>query len=341
MKASKIIAVAVAALVIGGCAAFILWPSEDRGWYAWDPTVGEVEYAKISATPRIIETIEQMYKIAYGADVPAPKAGSRISFDPIAGKTADGIWIKSSGTGPGIPDTTLYFTDDMTSKMKIISYGLGFTDSYVQMLGDDVWKTVVAAGNSTWNAYPNNGMSWNATLAAEMTLSTVNLISFLESKADADSTYCLVVWGYMLNYAAVDAALAGYPNVKLLCVDYYKAIGSLNYLLSVVDALGWLVGKSTEQNHAAIDFQERIGAIDHALSSKTGPSVYMELPSGTSPGSNTLTQLCFDLLRLKNINTTSGTNLFGDANVVATGPEIILFDVRDTRTMDQKMRVLT
>ena len=341
MKASKIVSVAVAALVIAGCAAFVLWPSEDRGWYAWDPTVGEIDYSKISANPRIIETIEQMYTIAYGADVPAPKAGARLPFDPIAGKTADGIWIKSSGTGPGVPDTTLYFTDSMTSNMKIISYSLGFTDSYVQMLGDGVWDTVAAAGNSTWNAYPKNGMAWNATLAAEMTLSTVNLISFLESRAGDGNTYCLVVWGYMLNYAAVDAALAGYPNVKLLCVDYYKAIGSLEYLLSVVDALGWLVGKSSDQNKAAIDLQERIGAIDDALSSSKGKSVYMELPAGTSPGSNTLTQLCFDLLRLDNINKTSGTNMFADANVVLAGPEVIFFDAKDSRTMDQKMRVLS
>jgi ABC-type Fe3+-hydroxamate transport system substrate-binding protein len=119
-------------------------------------------------------------------------------------------------------------------------------------------------------------------------------------------------------------------------------VGSLSYLLSVVDALGWLVGKGTEQNDAAINFQERVGAIDSKLSSVTSKkTVYMELPAGTSPGANTLTQLCFDLLRLNNINTTSGTNMFSDADVVTALPEVIFFDVRDSRTMDQKMRVTT
>jgi hypothetical protein len=145
----------------------------------------------------------------------------------------------------------------------------------------------------------------------------------------------------MLNYAAVRSAIAGYDNVELLCVDYYKATGSLKYLLSVVDALGYLIGKGAEQNDAAIDLQERLCAIEDALSSTAGRTVYMELPAGTSPGANTLTQLCFDHLRLNNINKTSGTNLFGDANIVAVGPEVIFFDVRDTRTMDQKMRVIT
>jgi hypothetical protein len=343
MKKGKIIAVAVAALVIAGCAAVVLWPSEDRGWYAWDPTVGEVEYAKISATPRIVETIERMYSIAYGTDVPAPATGARIAFDPIAGIT-DGItWIKSSGTGPGINESTLYFTEEMTSNMRIISYGLGFTDSYIQMLGENVWDTVVAAGNSTWNAYPSNGMVWNETLAAEMTLSTVNLLSFLESSdADPDYTYCMVVWGYMLNYEAVMKAIEGYDNVHLLCVDYYKATGSLNYLLSVIDALGWLVGKNTDDNATAVNFQERVCAISNVLSSSTKtPTVYMELPAGTSPGANTLTQLCFDLLHLKNINETTGTNLFGDANVITSAPDVIFFDVKDSRPMDQRMRVTT
>ncbi|MDR0198782.1 MAG: hypothetical protein LBI08_03465, partial [Methanomassiliicoccaceae archaeon] len=177
MIVSKIVSIVIATVVIGGSAAIVLWPIEDRGWYAWDPVVGEIECAKISATPRIIEPIEQMYTIAYGTAVPAPKLGAKISFDPIAGETDDGVWIKSSGTGPGVADATLHFTNEAVSNMKIISYGAGFTDSYIKMLGEDVWSTVVAAGNSTWSAYPKNGMAWNMTLAAEMTVSTVNLLS--------------------------------------------------------------------------------------------------------------------------------------------------------------------
>jgi len=346
----KVSAAAVAALVIGGAVAIImLLPDDNRGWYAWDPTVGEIDYSRVSATPKIVDVIEQMYGIAYHEKVPKPIKGAKMDFVSLAEPADGGVYIKSSGSGKGVPDTRIFFTNEMTKNMKIVSYGSGFTDTYVQMLGDSVWDVVVAAGNSTWNAYPNNGMLWKQTLAAEMTLNVVNLLSFLRSDAyDAGSTYCLVIWGYMLNYAAVKDALAGagYSNVEILCIDYYKTIGSLENLLSFIDVLGWLIGVSTADNSAVTDFQERMCAIDAALSSKKdgmirgGMTVYMERSDGTSPGTNTLMQLCFDLLRLENINKTSGTSVFGDVHVVAAAPDVILFDIKDQRTIYQKMRII-
>ncbi|MDR0778566.1 MAG: hypothetical protein LBE48_03910 [Methanomassiliicoccaceae archaeon] len=347
MIKTKIIAIAVAALVVAGAAAVMLWPSGDdngkKGWYAWDPTVGEIDYSKISATPRIIDTIEEMYKIVYG-ELPEPSADPSMTFDPLAVTDKDGnVKIKSSGTGAGVPaNAEVTFTKDEINKMKIISYGKGFTDSYIDMFGADVWNKVVAAGNSTWTAYPNNNMVCKSTLASEMSISTLNLLTFFESDAfDMDSTYCLVVWGYMTNYEAVMNAVAKYGNVKLLCIDYYDAIKSLPRLMAAIDALGQLVGISADDNVSLTDFQKRLSAVTAAAGSLSSQkTVYMELSAGTSPGANTLTQLCFDALSLKNINTTSGTNIFSGVSVVTEMPKVIFFDVKDTRTMDQKMRVI-
>jgi hypothetical protein len=231
----------------------------------------------------------------------------------------------------------------MIDNMKIISYGVGFTDTYVQMFGDDVWDIVVAAGNSTWNSYPDNGMQWDRTLALEMTINRVNLLSFLTSDAyDKNGTYCLVVWGYMLNYTAIKDAIAGggFDNVEILCIDYYRATESLENLLSSIDALGWLVGKSTAENSVVTDFQERLCAIENAVASQgKRMTAYMERSDGTSAGAKTLTQLCFDVLGLRNINKTTGTFVFGDVHVVTAAPNVIFFDTKDPRTMNQKMRV--
>ncbi|MCL1984671.1 MAG: hypothetical protein FWG58_04670, partial [Methanomassiliicoccaceae archaeon] len=70
----KIVAAAVAALCVCGAAAAIFWPDDDDGWYAWGPTVGDIDYSKISATPRIIDAIEQMYGLVHG-DIPDPVIG--------------------------------------------------------------------------------------------------------------------------------------------------------------------------------------------------------------------------------------------------------------------------
>ena len=348
MIGMKIVAIVAAVAVVGGAAtAIIFWPSDDGrgGWYAWDPTVGEIEYSKISATPKIVGVMEDMYRIAYG-ELPEKMSvpvGEEIEFDPLVEHLSGGeIRINGSlktSTSP-IRPIPVTFTDDEIKNMRIISYGLGFTDSYEAMLGENVWDTVVAAGNSTWNNYPGNGMT-GGSLGSEMTISFDALNSFLNSWDDDGETFCLVVWGYISNY---DALLDALPkNVKILCIDYYAMTSlaypeSLGYLLSVVDALGQLIGIDTEDNDVISDIQDRLFTMKDSIPEK-GVTAYMETSSGTSPGTNTLTQLCFDVLGLTNINTTSGTYTLSDEVVVTSAPKVIFFDVNDPRTMDQKMRV--
>jgi len=358
MMKSKIITIAVAAIIIGAAVAVVFWPSENKGWHAWNPTVGEIDYSSISATPNIIGVIEEMYMIVYDEELPDPVVNAEMDFKSLVTlnevevevENEDGeismitsiiTSVKSSGTGPGVQERSIEFTEDMINNMKIISYGKGFTDSYIEMLGESVWDRVVAAGNSTWNAYGDNTMLWEETLGSEFTINTLNLLSFLNVHLDSESTYCLVVWGYITNYDAVMSAISGFDNVELLCIDYSWTIGSIKNLLAVVDALGWLIGISTEENDALMDFYGRYAAIEQAvLSNPTNMTVYMEIAGARSPGGNTLTQLCFDVLGLENINTTSGINVFSDVEVVRSAPDIIFFDRNDPRTMEQKMRIV-
>ena len=236
--------------------------------------------------------------------------------------------------------------------MKIISYSSGVTDSYVEMQGiDNVWDTVVAAGNSTWDNYADNGMDhWSNsatdTLGSEYKeISTENLINYL-NYAEANTNgyhYCVVIWGYITNYDEIYDALsgAGYSNVDILCIDYYS-ITSFEYLLSVIDALGQIVGIEPEENVSINDFQLRLYVMTNALESNNDThSVYLETAKGKSPGTDTLAQLCFDVLELDNINTISGTTLISDEIVLIERPDVIFFVKGDTRTMDEKMRVTT
>jgi len=336
MIGSKAIVVIIATLVVAGATAAVFLPSGEKSG-EWEPIIGDIDYSKISATPRIIDVIEEMYETVYGelpATVSAPD-DKKLEFASLVQTTSGGITIKSPRTGS--PDSTVSFTNDEINTMKVISYGLGFTDSYAKMLGNDVWDTVVAAGNTTWNSYATNGMS-GGTLGSEYTLNRETVLDFLKT-ADSGNTYCLVVWGYITNYTAVVEALAEYDNVKILCVDYY-AIDSLNYLLSVVDALGRLVGISTADNPLISEFQDRLYTMTSSIPSDTDIKVYMELTNGNSPGSGTLTQLCFDVLGFENINDTSGTNKLSDEIIVSSKPDVIFFDVKDTRTDDQKLRFI-
>ncbi|MCL2786090.1 MAG: hypothetical protein FWD81_02565 [Methanomassiliicoccaceae archaeon] len=348
MITSKVIVIAVAALFIGGATvAVAFWPEGESGkggWYSWDPAVGEVDYSKISATPKIIDAIEGIYGIVYG-DLPEKVSvpeGSELTYASLVEHTDDGITINGARRGAGgTPTATpVSFTTDEIKDMRIISYGLGFTDSYVQMLGADVWDSVVAAGNTTWNGYSANGMA-GGTLGSEYTLSVDSLNAFFKDRDGwEDETFCLVVWGYITNYDALMTAISAIGgNVKVLCIDYY-AITSLGYLLSVVDALGQLVGIDTADNASLSDFQDRLYSMTASIT-ENDLTVYMELPAGTSPGTGTLTQLCFDVLELNNINKTAGTSILSDEVVVTSMPDVILFDVKDTRTMDQRMRLVT
>jgi ABC-type hemin transport system substrate-binding protein len=349
--ASSIIAMAVAALVIGGAATVVVfWPDggEGGGWYSWEPTVADIGYSKISATQRIIEPIEQMYEAVYGK-LPAKMAvpdDKKLTYESLVEPLPDG-GIKIKSPRSGVPDATVSFTKNEIEKMRIVSYASSFTDSYVSMLGDDVWDTVVAAGKTTWDNYPNHGMSGKM-LGSEFTLSAETILDFLKG-ADNEYTYCLVMWGWVQNYDTdtqtgtnLIKALESYSNVKILCVDYYS-IKSFEYLLSVVDALGQLIGKDAADNDAMKDFQDRLYTVKSSVpSGGRQNTVYMELASGSSPGKDTLTQLCFDVLNLRNINTTAGTNKLNDEVVVASRPNVIFFDTADSkRTIGQKMRVDT
>jgi len=355
---SKIIVVSVVAiLIIAGISVFV-WSDnkeENGGWYAWDPTIGEVDYTKISTTPQIIDQLETMYEVVYGTlpstDGVTIPDGKELQYNSLVTKVSGGIEVKSNYTNSsGFLDTkTIYFTDSEISKMKIISYGYGITDSYVDLLGATVWDTVVAAGNTTWDDYPDNEMiNWSdggssGSLGSEYNLSELNLLSYLEKAGAKDNgnTYCLVVWGYIQNYDDVVKMLFdnGYTNVEVLRVDYY-AITSFEYLLSVQDLLGQIVGIDSLDNGVISNFQLRYYVIEEALESDTDvKKVYLERADKKSPGSETLSQLCFDTLKLTNINITKGTTMLSDEVIVSEQPDYIFFVKGDTRSMDQRMRV--
>ena len=355
---SKIITVGVVAiLVIAGISVFVFLDNkgEKGSWYDWDPTTGEVDYTKISTTPQIIDQLEAMYEVIYGTlpstDGVIIPEGEELQYNSLVTKVSGGIEVKSNYTNSsGSLDTkTIYFTDSEISKMKIISYGFGITDSYVDMLGATVWDTVVAAGNTTWDDYPDNEMiNWSdggssGSLGSEYTLDVQNLLSYLEKVGAKDdgNTYCLTVWGYIKNYDDVVDKLSvnGYTNVEVLRIDYY-AITSFEYLLSVQDLLGQIVGIDSLDNYAISNLQLRYYVIEEALESNTDvKKVYLERADKKSPGPETLSQLCFDVLKLTNINTTKGTTMLSDEVIVSEQPDYIFFVKGDIRSMDQKMRV--
>ncbi|MCL2711957.1 MAG: hypothetical protein FWD37_01605 [Methanomassiliicoccaceae archaeon] len=335
MIASKIIVMAVAALCVGGAAAAVVfWP--DGGSGEWDPMIGEVDYSLISTTPRIVEVMESMYEQVYG-DLPAKKTApsNYLKFNSLVETVSGGIRIKSStGTGGYVN-----FASGDLSNMKIISYGRGFTDTYAKMLGNNVWNTVKAAGSSTWTNYPTNGMT-SANLGSEMSFAYENLAGFLSG--DKTTPYCVIVWGYSntdpIKKLQTDLAGDGYSNVKVLTIDYYS-MTSWEYFLSVIDALGQLINVKTASNTALTDFKNRLYTIENAVAEKVGKKVYLETSSNTSPGPNTLTQLCFDSLGLTNINTISGTNNLNDEVIVSSRPDVIFYVKGDT-TVDARMERL-
>jgi len=356
MIESKIAAMMVAALVIGGATAVTMLPLEDKvGWYAWDPAVGDVDHQSISATPKIIDAIEQMYKTAYGK-LPTKLEAPKGAWDnPLVDRLDSGIRINGSlGTSGGaVTPVPVTFTDDDIRNMKVISYGAGFTDSFVEMFrGRDgsVWDTVVAAGNSTWSSYPKNGMK-GSTLGSEWSISFDALnAAFGSGNLSKEHTYCLIVWGYVGQtvHNSIMTGISSMTDVRMsvLYIDYYSLINSDSFdnILYTVDALGLLIGIDTDDNRALSDFQDRLYSMNKAL--ETDPSagtlkVYMELPSGNSPGKGTLAHLCFDTLMLDNINTTAGSSTkLSDEIVVMSSPDVIFFDVTDKRTIYQKMRIV-
>jgi hypothetical protein len=375
MMKRKIVVIAVAALVIGGAAAAVaFWPSGDnKGWYAWDPTVGfELEYSKITATPNIIDSIEYMYKIAHGNGSlpelrPVPE-GEEIGFTSLVEPAGDGIRINGtlrSSTGSPV-NVPVEFTADELSRLKIISYGAGFTDSFVKMFEhseESVWDTVVAAGRSTWDGYPNNGMR-TENLGSEMfTLQSVEALNSLFKDREAagifdKEVYCIIAWGYISHTGPDnahdrlnDVIIKNYKNVKVLYIDYYSIVSqglsaddTLGNLLSAVDALGHLIPSvamdDKGENKVIADFQNRLYTIKDAIPSDTKRTVYMELIAGTSPGAGTLAQMCFDILGLENIKKTPGTTKLSDEAVMTSEPDVIFFDIRDGRTEERKMRIV-
>lgn len=349
----KFIAIGVAAIIVAAGAAVLLMPKESKGWYSWDPTVGEVDYTMISATPKIMDVLEDMYSIVYGelpsreTEVPASQL---LEYESLVTDTATGIDVQSRSSILPLPSTfedTVSLTDSEIQNMKIISYSSGLTDCFVSMLGEEqVWDTVVAAGNSTWTNYPDNDMEkWgeNSSLGPEYTISTEYLLSYLDYAGAKTNGYhyCVVAWGYIKNYDDLHNSLAGagFKDVDIICIDYYE-VDDFNYLLSIIDAMGRIIGIDPEDNEGISDFQERLYTVKKAVSGKeTGRTVYLENPSKKSPGKGTLTELCFDALGLVNINTEDGLVMLNDESIVSDKPSVIFFSEGDTRTMDQKMRV--
>ena len=147
------LAVTTSGIVAAG-AAVLLMPKESKGWYSWDPTVGEVDYTMISATPKIMDVLEDMYSIVYGelpsreTEVPASQL---LEYESLVTDTATGIDVQSRSSILPLPSTfedTVSLTDSEIQNMKIISYSSGLTDCFVSMLGEEqVWDTVVAAGS--------------------------------------------------------------------------------------------------------------------------------------------------------------------------------------------------
>jgi ABC-type Fe3+-hydroxamate transport system substrate-binding protein len=346
----RIVAVGVVAmLVIVAAGAVVLSNNQPRGWYAWGPTVSEVEYSEISTTPEIIDSLTSMYYAVYG-NVPGIGTGA-LEYPSLVTDTAAGIEVVSamSATSGNTKHTgKVSFTSAELENLKIISYGSGFTDCLVELLGDSVWSKVVAAGNTTYDRYPDNGMenwstSGNGTLGSEYILSTENITSYLEytNAKDSGDTYCLVMWGYVKNYDVIHDSIEalGYKNVKMLCVDYYS-ITNIEGILSVMDVMGRLAGVSSEDNKSIYMFQSRLSGIIESLDGKAPvKTVYLERADGKSPGSGTLAQACFDILKMTNINTSEGTTKVSDETVVSSRPDVIFFATEDERTMDQKMRV--
>ena len=357
MIESKITAAVIAVLFIGGAAAVTMLPLEDReGWYAWDPAVGDVDHQSISATPKIINAIEQMYVTAYGKLPPRLEAPKGTWDNPLTERIDGGIRINGSlGTSGGaVTPVPVTFTDDDVRNMKVISYGAGFTDSFTEMFkGRDgsVWDTVVAAGNSTWNAYPDNGMK-GSTLGSEWNISfdALNAAFSGDDGLSKEHAYCLIVWGYVGQtvHNSIMSGISSMTDVKMsvLYIDYYSLINSDSFdnILYTVDALGLLIGIDTDDNRALSDLRDRLYSVSKSL--ETDPAagtlkVYMELSTGNSPGKGTLAQLCFDTLMLDNINTTGSTTKLSDEIVVMSSPDVIFFDIADKRTIYQKMRIVS
>jgi hypothetical protein len=329
----KIAAFGIAiAILLTGFAAYIYWPQEkSNGWYSWNPTVGTVDYTKITISPNIMDAVEGMYVTVYG-ELPS----------------TEGVTVPEEEMIPVFPLNL--GADVRGSGVKIISYSAGVTDTYVSLLGSEVWNTVVAAGNSSWRNYSNNGMEkWDhdqngffGSLGSENTISTSTLVRYLDHLNDHTTEYCVIMWSYTTNIDEVRSAVAnaGYDNVEFAIVgDSYKAPSDPD-ILSTIAALGEIVGISGSENKVMYQYQTRCYVISNSLKDVEYRTVYLELADGKSPGAYTLTQYCFDFLHLKNINGTSGITKLSDSTIENAKPSYIFFTFSDARSMDVKMRAV-
>ena len=385
MSKTAIIAVAVVAIVVvagvGGVALMNANKSSDnkveydtsKGWYSWDPTVVKYPTGSLSFSPKLIETVENMYKAVYGdlpdyskykmEDVPEDFLTYESS---VFNDTEDQVTIisKIRVSSSSSEYKNLAVTVDKTASNKLIT--VGSNAALLEMMFEStmtpeqakakVWDYVWGLDKSAYSGgtvdLPKNyGMEIPNTVTKVGT--TYYLIKnldeytgYVDTVTSSGSNLIMMFSGALANsYADMKPFYNMMANANATNPGNAYLVGTFSNNLSDVFAGIEMVGAMFNVKdiaHSYIDSLRLKFWAMHEESSKLGKNyeVYIESASGTGAGTGTIIDdVCTTALSLKNICDHQQWKQISNEVVVDKQPHVLFFQESDKRTDDERMRV--
>lgn len=370
-----IAALLVTILVVAGIGAFFVFnddkdPSAKGGFYSWNPEVLEINSSYTNgSTPRMItDQTVSLYESIYG-DMPSIdglKRGDipekyRIQYEDYVTMNADGtMTVKnydSKSDGKVTPNTTTLIK---SVPDKIVSYQSSYVDTiynifceyYGEKVGNSpkatakLWETVVGI---TPAMIPELDRYFGLKAPSDIMLFDMgeNMVSNLEKLSDKAQSGVLVIMSeYSIrstNRAITDDTV---NKIESKCGNLnfiFTSTNGLDRVFSSIEMIGEVLGMNvtedvvTEMLLDVYVMQKSIDGMGRGI-----PTYYLESTAGKAAGyGNISTFILSDILKMDNIadELTLMESKLSDEQIITAEPDIILFYTKDSRTLDERMRV--
>lgn len=344
-----------------------------KGWYSWDPTVVKYPTGSLSFSPKLITTVEDMYKAVYGElpdyskykmeDVPADFLTYESS---IFNDTEDQVTVISKiRVASGSSEyKNLAVTVDKTASNKLIT--VGSNAALLEMMFEStmtpeqakakVWEYVWGLDSSAYAGksvdLPNKyGMEIPASVTQVIT--TYYLVKnldeytgYVDAVTSSGDNLIMMFSGALANsYADLKPFYDMLANANATNPGNAYLVGTFSNNLSDVFAGIEMVGAMfnvKDVAHKYIDSLRLKFWAMHQESSKLGKNyeVYIESTAGTGAGTGTIIDdVCTTALSLKNICDHQQWKQISNEVVVDKQPKILFFQESDKRTDNERMRV--
>ncbi|AMK14210.1 iron ABC transporter substrate-binding protein [methanogenic archaeon mixed culture ISO4-G1] len=372
----KVLAIGVVAiLLVAGAAIFFMLPKEQKaeydpakGWYSWDPYVGDYGTSEMTSSPNLLKATEKLYTTVY-TDLPDYSKYTKVpddflKFDSRVSETSDSITVTSfirketKGTDyeevqVTIPKGKNYHLVTVASTAALIKQMLETSLSPAEAEAK-TWEYIYGLDKSAFpGASSDINKNYGMTIpeGVKSVSSTYNPVSKLDEYtgyvADAcateDDVFVLLCSGnFGASYADMQPFLdmlnAANPG-KAYLVALYST--DLSDVFASIEIIGSIFDKKSAADDLIDDIRLHFYAM-HQESSKLNKNykVYVESTSGQGAGTGSIiNDVVTSVLSLKNICKHEQWVKISDEIVIDEQPKVIIFQSSDKRTMDERMRV--